>query len=91
MIFGYDLDTANERIEHGPLTKFLRNEVGSDQNVTVYMNSFSTDPISDKNHYSPVVKLLMVNKEDLYSLDDSGNTILWNLKSSGLSGKNLIS
>jgi len=42
------------------------------------MNSFSTDPTSDKNHFSPVVKLLMVNKEDLYSMDDMGNTILWN-------------
>lgn len=85
MILGYDLDTAIERIEHVPLTNHLKKE-----DVTVYMNSFSTDPISDKNHFSPVVKLLMVNKEDLYSLDDMGNALLWNLKSTS-GGKSLIS
>ena len=100
MVLGYDLDTANERIQHVPLTIFQNShpkllqtgqESLNDNNITVYMNSFSTDPTSDKNHFSPVVKLLMVNKEDLYSMDDMGNTILWNLKSTGHMNKSLTS
>lgn len=92
MVLGYDLDTANERIQHVPLTNFQSNQESlKDKNLAVYMSSFSTDPTSDKNHFSPVVKLLMVNKEDLYSMDDMGNIILWNLKSMGHMGKSLTS
>jgi hypothetical protein len=62
-----------------PLTNALKGEY----NVTIFMNMFSTDPILEKNHFSPVIKLLMVNKEDLYSMDDMGTSILWNLRGAG--------